>query len=785
MLDIGLKNLRNCNPVHRVKPSEPLQPFLSTPISPKRIWGRLYQKGASKSSLAISSLGDIQQNGGPKNRGSGNVGYTSYYTSPNSRSSSLSNQEVNRQDLTSPTTMHGRLYGYPRMADSSIETVDLRDRGRLSGSSSNTSSSGPSPLHPPFSGGQIPPPHIMLKGWRANSSEKLTNHREGDSFYGGDDVQRDDRWRRANGKHGVRDGHLHRSEAFRSHGSRSRLGSASEGDSVSSWRARRASEDRGRQNDPVDNSLSFSPLKQSRNYRKIELQAEPALFGHRDEDEGSSDDERDSILSETTGKTSPGMLSTSSNAGKPLHMLGRDPHHHPPPLSIAARLELHGRRRNYSGPPVSGRRNGSYGYLSAQSREKLEMGGRDYLGGSGGSGWGGSTPGHGNTSPFGDEVGRYSPRRPNFLSRYPPTTSEVSAQKFYSLESLERSLKEERANGYCKLTIGERDDDALSRITSSRTGISSTKLDEILSKSSVNSLDYDIELPSPTPSSIHEDETGQRVDISGQDVSESLDTDIQLSPPSSPNFDDTNKDFRLPTRDSNSFLYRSSGSAKSPIEDIIAPPLNFDVDHATSSCLVNETISEEAELPTCVNLTRNDDDKPSSTITDRNSTESSDTGYTSGQGQSPGISERKMLTTVEEFTPVLMAAEPGDLPGQCAQGFPYSTQQDALFEGSASSIKNSQSTYSMRSSQISYASTDSIRLYVPMVFHKSAGRRESSKRSLVVVVCLVENSDSLIKVSKNLCYVCERYMQCSGGLDCMTLHCVAVHVHTISRTKHS
>lgn len=740
VLDIGLKNIRNCNAVHRVKPSESPQPFLSS-TSQEKLNGTLYQKGVSKSSYALSSLCKEAHDGVYGNRGSGNIGYTSYYTSPNNQSSSLSNQKLYGREHTRLSEFHGRLYGYPRMRDTSVETVDLRERGRLSSSSS---SSGPSPSHVPL--GKIPPPN-MLKGRRGASNEGSPKHssREGSSVQGDGDIRRGNKRRRANSKDSVvRESLLRRSEAFRAQGSK--VSSPTEGDFGGIWKGGRSNGDGGArrkgrlQNDTDGSSLLHAPLKHSHHYRKIELQAEKPLFGLREYDEGSSDEEMDSIVSEATGKSSPGIVPMSSSAGKPFQA-------YPSPLSVSERLELYGRRRNYSGPPISARRSGGYGYLAARSREILEMGGRGYMRGSGGSGWTGSGSGWGNSSPFIAEVGRYSPCRPEFLSRPPHKTSETS-KRFYSLESLERNMQEERANKYCQVTVGERDEDAVSEITSSKAGIAHSKLNDILRKSSADLVDYDIQLPSPNPSSTYEEEIRDREGEFAQEdqqqrntekhFSDTFDGSIQLSPPSSPLFDEFDKDFQLLTAVSESFLYRLPGSMKSPVNEIIAPPLSFD----------DDTILEEGEPQTSDKDRTGSDIHNSKSTADRHSTESYDTGYTSGQGQSPGINERMNLTTVEEFMPT-----PGsDFPSPSAESerSPSPTAQDTLSVLSASSVRNSPSGYSIRHSQISYASTDSIRFYVPLVFQKSGKApkhgRTSSKRSLFLIVCLVENSDNVIKV---------------------------------------
>lgn len=722
MLDIGLRNTRNHNAVHRVKPSETTRAHSSTPSSPKKMWGRLYQKGASKSSYAISNLNKDVASAAYGSRGSDDVGYTSYYTSPNNRSRAMSSQEAyspgHRQEMLA--------YGHPQMADTSIETVDLRERGRLSRtSSSSTSSSGPSPFHPPLSGAKIPPPSIMLNRWRGSGNEGSPKHGEDNALQEDEVAQRDNRWQRFNGRErGPRgDAMLHRSEAFRSLASKQ----AANGDMGGVWRGRRGSEGtvshRRVQNDGSSSPAPSKPLKKSHHYRKIELQAEKPLFGLREDDELSSDEERDSVVSETTGTNNAGVVPMSTAfPGKPYHMLGKDHYQQQHPLSVPARLELHGRRRNYSGPPISGRRSGGYGYPSGRNRDRLESGGRGYFGGSGGSGWVGNKSRRGNISPF-DDGGTELPPRPNFMNRPRLLAKEVASHKFCSLESLERSLQEDKANPYCQVTVGARNADSASDITSSRTGISNAKLEKILSKSSASSLDYDPRLPSPTPSSLYEEE----------------EEEICLSPPLSPLLDEPTG---LPPQGSESYLYRSSGSMKSPINKILPPPPRFeDIHTSQQSSVLNDPISEEAEPQTSESGRESQRSKSSAVASDRRSTES---GYTSGQGQSPGLNDRRNLTTVEEFAKAEAEVQNQSVEHESNLG---ESTEDVLSDLSTSSVRNSQSGYSVHNSQTSYASTDSIRCYVPLVFQKSGKAHEDKPSSLFVVVCLVENSEALIKVS--------------------------------------
>ena len=776
VLDIGLRNTRNCNAVHRVKPCDTPRSYTTSPTTPKKIWNKLYHKGASKSSLAISSLGKETQNGGFVKRGSGNIGYTSYYTSPNYRSSSVSNQEAYGREYSNLAELHGKLpqmYGYPRMTDTSIETVDLRERGRFSATSINTSSSGPSPSHTiPFPAGKVPPPSIMLKGWRGGSSETSPKHgsREGSSMRGEEDARADDRLRRMNSREFImKEGLLNRSEAFRTC-SPKKVASVEGGEVGGVWRGRTnesadliagqvKADDRrgqGRVLNGGDNPgpLRSTPLKQSRHYRKIELRAEKPLFCGSEEDGGSSDEEIDSVLSEATTKSSPGVVPMPFSPSKYFPAVGRDPYQFP--TSIPTRLETHGRKRNYSGPPISGRRSGGYGFPAARSRERLEQGGRGYMGGSSGMGWAGNV-GWGSGNHFDDEVGHNLPQRPLFLSRA-PAPKDVS-QRVYSLENLDRRLPDERVNNYCQIAIGERDEDALTGITPHRAGIANSKLSSILSKPhtsfSVHSLDKDIQLPSPNTSSIYDDDISEREEYEGAGQRSDSDRylsdtfDIQISPPSSPLFEEFDEDFQLPARGSESFLYCSSGGMKSPVEEIITPPLDFNNLHANPNNVANETISEEGEPPASDSDCTGSEAQNSKATVDRNSTDSYDTGYTSSQGQSPGINERRNLSTVKEFTSDSVENDTAS-PGSSTKSDETSTPQDTLSELSMSSIRNSQSGCNIRNSQISYTSTDSIRLYVPLVFQKSAnapnGGRASFKTPLFVLVCLVENSDNLIQV---------------------------------------
>ena len=355
-----------------------------------------------------------------------------------------------------------------------------------------------------------------------------------------------------------------------------------------------------------------------------------------------------------------------------------------------------------------------------------------------------------NSDQFETEVGRSRFYRPLSSTRAPVPVS--MPHRVHSLENLGGHFSTPRTNNYCQVAILEKDEGALSGITSHKAGIASRKLSDILSKPlqplSSHSPDYDFQLPTPNASSPFEEDANEEGGV-GRDYAHAhyLDHDIQLSPPHSPLFDDYDENFELPGRGTDSFLYNSSSSLQSPIDNIIAPPMIFDV-HSPLGGLRNETISEEGELASDNENTEND---PQNTVAmgDRNSTESNDTGYTSGHGASPGYQDRKNLSTVAEFGTV----ESESLATTSSDSNAKSTAapappQDILADLSISSVRTSQSGNSIHHSQTSLTSSDSVRCYIPLVFQrKGRGGRGSRKDvSICIAVCLVENSDQIIKV---------------------------------------
>ena len=126
---------------------------------------------------------------------------------------------------------------------------------------------------------------------------------------------------------------------------------------------------------------------------------------------------------------------------------------------------------------------------------------------------------------------------------------------------------------------------------------------------------------------------------------------------------------------------------------------------------------------------RTDDQTSSPSLaTDRNSTESNDTGYTSSA--SPGYHERHKLSITDEF-------EEDSLP--------------ELPEIRNASQQASQTEQS-QTSTLSNVSSDNVRQYIPLVFYSPRVGKDASV--FAVQVCLVENSDELIKVLVTHHYKC-------------------------------
>ena len=172
--------------------------------------------------------------------------------------------------------------------------------------------------------------------------------------------------------------------------------------------------------------------------------------------------------------------------------------------------------------------------------------------------------------------------------------------------------------------------------------------------------------------------------------------------------------FELPARPpSDSFLYNSVTSLNSLDNILVDPPAMFD------------SGDKGEREDTSSGLRRNDEQtsNPNSTA-DRNSTESNDTGYTSSA--SPGYHDRHKLSVTDEFD------EDSELP-EIRDTFQQASQ-----------------TEQSQTSTLSSASTDNIRQYVPLVFFCPRVGKDASL--FAVQVCLVENSDELVKVLNTFYY---------------------------------
>ena len=179
--------------------------------------------------------------------------------------------------------------------------------------------------------------------------------------------------------------------------------------------------------------------------------------------------------------------------------------------------------------------------------------------------------------------------------------------------------------------------------------------------------------------------------------------------------------FELPARPpSDSFLYNSVTSLNSLDNILVNPPAMFDSDDK------GKRSSE---------LRRNDEqtNNPTSTA-DRNSTESNNTGYTSST--SPGYHDRHKLSVADEYD------EDSELP-EIRDTFQQASQ-----------------TEQSQTSTLSNASTDNIRQYVPLVFFCPRVGKDSSL--FAVQVCLVENSEELVKVLKTFYMYCLKIVYCQN-----------------------
>ena len=166
--------------------------------------------------------------------------------------------------------------------------------------------------------------------------------------------------------------------------------------------------------------------------------------------------------------------------------------------------------------------------------------------------------------------------------------------------------------------------------------------------------------------------------------------------------------FKLPARSpSDSFLYNSVTSLNSLDNILVDPPAMFDSDDK----------GDRDDAGSELRWNNEQTNSPNSTA-DRNSTESNDTGYTSSA--SSGYHDRHKLSITDEFD------EDSELP-EIRDTFQQASQ-----------------TEQSQTSTLSNATSDNIRQYVPLVFY--CPRVDKDASLFAVQVCLVKNSDELVKV---------------------------------------
>ena len=179
------------------------------------------------------------------------------------------------------------------------------------------------------------------------------------------------------------------------------------------------------------------------------------------------------------------------------------------------------------------------------------------------------------------------------------------------------------------------------------------------------------------------------------------------TPPSSPHF-------LLPERPRDSLLFRSTNSLNSLDNLLVDPPEMFDTKSGVEK--ISEQTGSGANMQN--GGLEQEAQNEETVITDRNSTESNDTGYTSSA--SPGFQERNKLST----------PEPDKQTGT-------SLQQNGNME-------RSQSQMSTKS--------EIVKHYIPLVFRASDVGGDFSIFALQI--CLVENTEELIKVRVVCLSVC-------------------------------
>ena len=216
-----------------------------------------------------------------------------------------------------------------------------------------------------------------------------------------------------------------------------------------------------------------------------------------------------------------------------------------------------------------------------------------------------------------------------------------------------------------------------------------------------------------------------------------------------------------PSRGTNSSKQGSATGLKRPVPKARSKVPNqpavrqFHVGHMTiePSHVINTTVIHTNSKPLQLNKT---DDTLDPNLVDRNSTESNDTGYTSGASPSY-VAEDKHTTQngMQEFKLEFKDESEAisDIP-------PVSTPQSGLPICDKGKLGSFDKQLSVQLSQTSITSTSSdyVRFYVPLIFYKPGSKVERARvvssssptaggsNMFSLQVCLVENSEELMKV---------------------------------------
>ena len=333
-------------------------------------------------------------------------------------------------------------------------------------------------------------------------------------------------------------------------------------------------------------------------------------------------------------------------------------------------------------------------------------------------------------------------------------------------------------------------------------GITNTRLDDILSKTKKTPRMRSSSQSAATPTNHVTSNLHHMTTLTSLSQDNFIDVgDSLLDTLSPPPLDDENDDIigespevfdiELPAPNTaNSFMYSSTNSLDNILVD---PPEMF----SESTDGDEQTNVEEFNAQTTAHVTWKSDSESTAqshmthhltriipspyfpspeegvTSNDRNSTESNDTGYTSGANPNcQGKNNKTNEASVREFKLEFKEAESSSTTSS-SSGDIQEVVMNIESSGSTPLGENS-STYDPTArffaSQASIASTgsDYTKLYVPMVF-LSSKKSPSEANLFAIQVCLVENSDELIKVRINIT---------SHKTIIITIICTHTHTHT-------